>query len=152
MDHIGIDVHKRESQICILAEGGELIERRILTEPERFAAVLGGRPPPRVVIEASADSAWVARCLEALGHEVVVADPNFAPMYASRTRKVKTDRRDARALPSALRRHVLGHLGSPRALDAPRQQERPGDGQRSESADSPTIALWGQEFARKVRA
>ncbi len=22
MDHIGMDVHKRESQICILAEGG----------------------------------------------------------------------------------------------------------------------------------
>jgi hypothetical protein len=44
MDHIGIDVHKKESQICLLAEGGELIERRIRTEPERFAAVLGGRP------------------------------------------------------------------------------------------------------------
>jgi hypothetical protein len=43
MDHIGIDVHKRESQICILAEGGELIECRIRTEPERFAAVLGNR-------------------------------------------------------------------------------------------------------------
>src|SRR5262245_54668226 len=28
MDHIGIDVHKRESQICILAERGELIEQR----------------------------------------------------------------------------------------------------------------------------
>ena len=28
MDHIGIDVHKRESQICILAEGGEVIARR----------------------------------------------------------------------------------------------------------------------------
>jgi hypothetical protein len=40
MDHIGIDVNKRESQICILAEGGELIECRIRTEPERFAAVL----------------------------------------------------------------------------------------------------------------
>jgi hypothetical protein len=26
MDHLGIDVHKRESQICILAEGGELPE------------------------------------------------------------------------------------------------------------------------------
>ena len=25
MDHVGIDVHKRESQICLLAEGGELI-------------------------------------------------------------------------------------------------------------------------------
>jgi len=43
MDHIGIDVHKKESQICILAEGGELIELRIRTEPERFAAVFGGR-------------------------------------------------------------------------------------------------------------
>jgi hypothetical protein len=43
MDHIGLDVHKRESQICILAEVGELIERRIRTEAERFAAVLGDR-------------------------------------------------------------------------------------------------------------
>ncbi len=25
MDHIASDVHKKESQICILAEGGELI-------------------------------------------------------------------------------------------------------------------------------
>jgi hypothetical protein len=29
MDHIGIDVHKRDSQIYILAENGEIIERRI---------------------------------------------------------------------------------------------------------------------------
>ena len=40
----------------------------------------------------------MARCLEGLGHEVIVADPNFAPMYATRARKVKSDRRDARAL------------------------------------------------------
>ena len=39
MDHIGIDVHKRESQIYILADGCEVIEQRIRTEPERFAAV-----------------------------------------------------------------------------------------------------------------
>ncbi len=46
MDHIGIDVHKKESQIYILADGGEIIERRIRTEAERFAAVLGTRPRP----------------------------------------------------------------------------------------------------------
>jgi hypothetical protein len=34
MDHIGIDVHKKESQICMLAEGGELIAERIWTAPE----------------------------------------------------------------------------------------------------------------------
>jgi len=101
MDHIGIDVHKRESQLCIFAEDGELIEQRIRTEPERFAAVLGGRPRARIVIEASTDSEWVARCLESLGHEVIVADPDYAPMYVTRTRKVKTDRRDARALADA---------------------------------------------------
>ena len=61
MDHIGIDVHKRESQISILAEGGTMLEQRIRTEPERFAAVLGARPPARVLIEASTDSEWVAR-------------------------------------------------------------------------------------------
>ena len=29
MEHIGIDVHKMHSQICILTEDGELIERQI---------------------------------------------------------------------------------------------------------------------------
>jgi len=38
------------------------------------------------------------KALAALGHEVIVADPNVAPMCATRSRKIKTDRRDARAL------------------------------------------------------
>ena len=101
MEYVGIDLHKKESQICLLTETGEVMERRIRTEPQRFAEVLGGRPRARILVEASTESEWVARCLEALGHEVVVADPNFAPMYATRTRKVKTDRRDARALQEA---------------------------------------------------
>ena len=29
MEHLGIDVHKVESQICILTESGEVVERRI---------------------------------------------------------------------------------------------------------------------------
>lgn len=80
MDSIGIDVHKNNSQVCILTEEGELIERRIRTTRGRFAAILGGRKRGRMLIEASTESEWVARCLEELGHDVVVADPNFAPM------------------------------------------------------------------------
>ena len=53
MDNIGIDVDKRDSQIYILAEGGEVVEPRIRTEPERFGAVLGPRPRAWVLIEAS---------------------------------------------------------------------------------------------------
>jgi len=103
MEHIGIDVHKLESQLCILSTSGEMIERRIRTQREQFAALLGGRAPAKILIEASTESEWVARCLEQLGHEVVVADPNFAAMYATRSRRVKTDRRDARTLAEACR-------------------------------------------------
>lgn len=130
MEHIGIDVHKNQSQICILTPGGELIEKRISTERARFAAVLHGRSAARILIEASTESEWVARCLEGLGHEVIVADPNYAPMYAQRTRRVKTDRRDARGLAEACRlgayrpahrssdesRHVRGRLAAREAL------------------------------------
>jgi transposase len=64
----------------------------------RFTAVLGGRPRARILLEASTESEWVARHLETLGHEVIVADPNYAPMYANRSRRTKTDKRDARTL------------------------------------------------------
>ena len=43
---------------------------------------MGVRPPARILIEASTESEWVARCLEAQEHEVIVADPHYAPMYA----------------------------------------------------------------------
>lgn len=130
MEHIGIDVHKKESQLCILTEAGEVIERRIRTERERFAAVLGPRPGARVLLEASTESEWVACCLEELGHTVIVADPNYALMYATRSRRVKTDRRDARTLAEACRwgvyrpvhrtsparRHVRAELATREAL------------------------------------
>jgi transposase len=103
VEHIGIDVHKNQSQICILSDDGELIERGIRTSRERFAAVFHERPRARILIEASTESEWVARSLEDLGHDVIVADPNYAPMYAQRSRKIKTDKRDARALAEACR-------------------------------------------------
>src|SRR5437867_3066770 len=53
MDHIGIDVHKIHSQICILSEDGELIERRMRSEPARFAEELGPRQPERILIESA---------------------------------------------------------------------------------------------------
>ncbi len=103
MQYIGLDLGKRASQICILTETGELIERRIKTEREEFAQLFGQRPTSIILLEASTESEWVARCLEGLKHEVIVADPNFAPMYATRSKKIKTDKRDARALCEACR-------------------------------------------------
>jgi transposase len=80
MEKIGIEVHKVASQLCIRTDDGTFGEQRIATTREAFAKYLGGRVRARLLVEASTESAWVARCLEALGHEGIVADPNFAPM------------------------------------------------------------------------
>ena len=103
MDFIGFDLRKVLSQICIITSDGELLEYRIKTNREHLAELSGERPPARILIEAGTESEWVARYLEELGHEVIVADPNFAPMYATRSRRVKTDKRDARTLCGACR-------------------------------------------------
>ena len=63
----------------------------------------------------------VARCVEGLGHEVIIADHNFVPMYATRTRKVKTDRRDARALAEAC---LLGAYRPAHRLSDPQRHVR----------------------------
>jgi hypothetical protein len=50
MDHIGIDVHTKESQICILGEGGGPCAKCAhTTTPAYFADVLGDRPRARIL-------------------------------------------------------------------------------------------------------
>ena len=102
MRFVGIDLHKINSQICVLDDvTGELIERRVPTSAATYKEFFQGWAPTRILIESATESEWVARVLEELGHEVIVADPNFAPMYATLDKKVKTDKRDARALMEA---------------------------------------------------
>lgn len=113
MNTIGLDPHKLESQLCILAADESVVERRIITSRKRFTAVLGRLDRSRILIGASTESEWVAQHLESMGHEVIVADPNYAPMYASRSRRVKTDKRDARTLAEGLRvEHIGQHIES----------------------------------------
>jgi transposase len=109
MEKIGIDVHKVATQVCILTDKGLFEEFRLRTERDSLTKAFGARAPARILLEAATESEWVAQHLESLGHEVIVADPGFAPMYASRSRKIKTDKRDARALCEAC------HLGAYRA-------------------------------------
>lgn len=121
MEIIGFDLHKRESQLCCQQEDMTVIELRIATTPARLTEVFGTRQRARILMESSTESEWVAQHLEALGHEVIVADPNFAPMYATRTRRTKTDRRDARALMEACAR---GTYRPAHRLSAPRRHVR----------------------------
>jgi transposase len=100
-----IDLHMRYSQVRIIdAEGQCLRERRVATTPERLIAAFAAHGPMRILLETGTESEWVAQTLEAAGHAVVVADPNFAPMYGEVRRRVKTDSRDVTALAEANRR------------------------------------------------
>ena len=103
MENGAIDLHTRYSEIRIVTADGRLVlERRIVTSAESFRAVFEGRAPMRILVESATESEWVAQTLEACGHEVIVADPNYTLMYGSRQR-IKTDRRDVRALTEACR-------------------------------------------------
>jgi transposase len=83
-----IDLHMRYSQIRIVGENGQVLrEQRVPTSAERLVTAFGGLGAMRILLETGTESEWVAQHLEWLGHEVVVADPNFAPMYAGRSRK-----------------------------------------------------------------
>jgi transposase len=107
MEYGAIDLHTRESQIRIVtSEGQAVLDRRVATRRDRLTAVFGDRPRMRILLETGTESEWVAQHLEVLGHEVVVADPNYAPMYGERTRRIKTDKRDVAALAEANRRGV----------------------------------------------
>jgi hypothetical protein len=59
MDHIGIDVHKQERQICILGAEGERFEWPVRTTPERFADI--SRPRPRASGWRGAWKDWATR-------------------------------------------------------------------------------------------
>lgn len=100
-----IDLHMRCSQIRIVDGDGAVVrDQRIPTSAGRLVEGFGGHGPMRILVETGTESEWVAQALEAAGHEVIVADPNYAPMYGEIRRKVKTDRRDVAALAEANRR------------------------------------------------
>ncbi len=105
MEYGAIDLHSKESEIRIVtADGQVVLHRRIATRRDLLCAVFEARPRLRILLESGTESEWVARSLESWGHEVIVADPNYAPMYAHRGRGIKTDRRDVMALVEANRR------------------------------------------------
>src|SRR5262245_32916490 len=138
MEDGAIDLHKKESQIRILLESGAIVDRRIATTRERLTVVFWGRPRMRILLEAATESEWVAQHLETLGHEVIVADPNFMAMYGHRSRRIKTDRRDVAALAEACQR---GCYRAAHRRSAPRRTVQAQLNIRRELTDARTRAI-----------
>jgi transposase len=124
MEYGAIDLHKQHSVIRIVEEAGAVVlERKVTTSREGLRRVFGERAPMRVLLESGTESEWVAQTVEACGHEVIVADPNYALMYGARARRVKTDRRDVAALAEACRRGIYRRAHRVSASQRARRRE-----------------------------
>ena len=93
MEHVGIDVHQKYSEVCGVSEEGEVTLRlRITTTETSLRRLLGRRPAARVLIESGPLTPWVYRLIRELGHEVVVVNPRRVRLIAEST--LKTDELD----------------------------------------------------------
>lgn len=97
MQHIAVDLGKRESQICVRSEDAEIVEeRRLLTR--RLVKFLQGRPEARIILETCSESFHVADGALAAGHQVRVVPASLVRSLGVGSRGVKTDTKDARVL------------------------------------------------------
>jgi transposase len=97
MEHVAIDLGGRESQICVRAQDGTIVEERRWKTGE-LGRYLKRRPASRVVLETCAEAFSVADEAQAQGHEVRVVPATLAPALGVGERGTKTDTRDARKL------------------------------------------------------
>src|ERR671935_12737 len=116
MIYVGIDLHRKRSQIAALDEQGtELLSRRVANDPEGLKAILAELGDElQVALEATYGWEWLADLLEAGGHELHLSHPLRTKAIAAA--RVKTDAVDARMLAHLLRTDLL-----PEAYIAPRE-------------------------------
>jgi transposase len=116
MNSVGIDLHKRRSQIAALDERGrKVLSRRIDNDPATFLGLLREIDgESKVALEATYGWEWLADVLEEAGYELHLAHPLRTKAIASA--RVKTDSVDALTLAHLLRADLL-----PEAYIAPRE-------------------------------
>ena len=103
---VGIDLHRRRSQIAIIDERGELtLQKRVSTGRETITKLLGDPESTRVALEATYGWEWLAELLEDAGFDVHLAHPLRTRAIAAA--RVKTDAVDARTLAHLLRTGLL---------------------------------------------
>jgi transposase len=121
---IGLDIHKRETQACIMdAKGHVLEERRFPTSEAALRRALKDHPESETIIETTGLYRPVSTWLLNQGHEV-----HLAVTTRIEKPKVKTDKKDARHLASLYRADLLpeAYLPPPevqRLRDMVRQRE-----------------------------
>lgn len=120
MDHIAIDLGGKESQICVRAADGAILEERRCATA-MLPRYLKKRAPGRVVMETTAEAFFIADAALGLGHEVRVVPCSLVKSLGVGQRGIKTDRRDAQLLSEASCRMDLPSVHVPSELSRRRK-------------------------------
>ena len=122
MQYIGIDIHRKFSEVNIMDESGKEIERKRLehNNPIELREFFEKYSGASATLEATVGWMWLADELEALGIDVHLAHSAGVKLIANS--RLKTDKVDAKALANLLRADFLpeAYLAPP---DVRRQRE-----------------------------
>jgi transposase len=103
---VGIDLHRRRSQIAVIDQDGELtVSKRVPTARETITELLGDPGGTHVALEATYGWEWLAELLQDAGYDVHLAHPLRTRAIAAA--RVKTDAIDAKTLAHLLRTGML---------------------------------------------
>jgi transposase len=105
--YVGMDVHRKRSQIAVLdAAGAQQRNRNLPNDPVKLVPILGVLPPGTpVAFEAAYGWGWLVELLEELELEPHLVHPSRCQAIASARRK--NDKVDARTLAQLLRADLL---------------------------------------------
>jgi transposase len=99
---IGVDLGNRWSDVCVLGNDGEVIDRtRVRTVPAAMREFFSAFAGCAIAIEASGQSPWVSRVLKECGLDVTIANAREVRKIHQSDRK--NDRSDAETLARLLR-------------------------------------------------
>jgi transposase len=105
--YVGMDVHRKRSQVALLDEhGGQLLNRNLANDSAELTSLLGRlEPGTPVAFEAAYGWGWLAELLEELELEPHLVHPSRCKAIASA--RLKDDKVDARTLAHLLRAELL---------------------------------------------
>jgi len=123
MVYIGVDLHRKKSQVAAIDESGGLVfNRKVRTDPGELQQLIDELRPQRVEVafEATFGWGWFADLLAELGVPAHMAHP--LTTKAISTARVKNDSVDAKTLAHLLRTNLLpeGWIAPPEVREARR--------------------------------
>jgi len=105
--YVGIDVHRKRSQVAVIDPGGQVLaNRNVPNGAEPILKVIGGLPPGTpAAFEACYGTSWLVELLEDYGFDPHLVHPSRCKAIASA--RLKNDKVDAAILAQLLRADLL---------------------------------------------